>query len=247
MNLENQYIQAKLLAQAADRLYKVAYLLPPTGDVPRNQAYTIKLPVPTVIMNAKLMLEIFQATPISHRTLYMDQLQPSLHYLVTAWEQLSPYTTLDALQRKSKDINALRQVTLLLHSIYPTTGVPGERVAVPGFSLGASSDPMVVAKAASLSAHFSAIAKDKASKLYAISAKYDLQIAENLNRADPLATWDQANPALFQYEPQLSYMPLLSRIFGQISLEIITSLLITRSARTMKRKQLQFTTYPGAR
>ena len=214
MNIENQYYQALLLANAAERLYKIAYLLPPTPPTPRHQSFTVKLPVPTVIQNAKLMLEIIQATPISHRMRFMDQLQPLLHYLATLWENMSMYTTLEALQSKTGAINALRQVALLLHSIYPTIGLPGERIQVPGFSLGASSDPPVVSRAMVLSQKFQEIAKKKGSRLYAIAAKYDLQIAENLNRADPLAVWDMANPAIYAHEPQMSFMPMHMQHFS---------------------------------
>ena len=221
MDIENQYIQAQTLAQAADRLYRVAYLLPPAGNVPRNQAFTIKLPVPTVLLNAKLMVEVLQSTPISHRMRFMDQLQPLLEYLMSTWEKLSIYTTLEALQQKPTPMNALRQVTLLLHSIYPTAGVPGERVNVPGFSLGASSDPQVVATSRLLSQRFTEIAKEKGARLYAISAKYDLQLAENLNRADPMAVWDMANPAVYQHAPQLCYMPTFMQAFKDANRSLI--------------------------
>ena len=208
MNLENHHVQLTLLAQAAERVYKIAYLLPPVAGVPINQAFTVKLPVPTVLLNAKLMMEIIQATPVSHRMTFMTNLQPLLQYLLAVWEKLSIYTTLNALQFKTVEMNALRQVALLLHSIYPTVGVPGERCTAQGFSLGMSSDPLVMEKAYQLSAQFQALAKAKAAKLFEISSKYDLQIAENLNRVDPTARWDMSNPAVFEREPQLCYMPV---------------------------------------
>ena len=215
MNIENMYVQSFLMARAAERIYKVAYLLPPTAVVPKDQAYTIKLPVPTVLLNAGLMIEIIQATPISHRMVFMEQLQPLLNYLVAKWQLLSPYTTLEVLQYKTEEILALRQVTLLLHSIYPTVGLPGERVSMPGFSLGASTDYLVVQKARCLSHRFNELAREKGRKMYAISAKYDLQIAENLNRVDPNASWDMTNQAVFSQEPQLCFMPLHMQLFQQ--------------------------------
>ena len=221
MNIENLYVQSFLMARAAERVYKVAYLLPPTTVVPKDQAYTIKLPVPTVLLNAGLMIEIIQATPVSHRMVFMEQLQPLLNYLVAKWQLLSPYTTLEALQYKTEEILALRQVTLLLHSVYPTVGLPGERVSMAGFSLGASTDYLVVQKARCLSHRFNELAREKGRKLYAISAKYDLQIAENLNRVDPTASWDMANPAVFSQEPQLCFMPLHMQLFQHPNPNII--------------------------
>ena len=221
MNIENMYVQSFLLARAAEKIYKVAYLLPPSANVPRDQAYTIKLPVPTVLLNAGLMVEIIQATPISHRMVYMEQLQPLLNYLIAKWQLLSTYTTLEVLQYKTEEILALRQVTLLLHSVYPTVGLPGERVSEAGFSLGASTDYLVVQKARCLSNRFNELARDKGRKLYAISAKYDLQIAENLNRGDPKASWDMPNPAVFAQEPQLCFMPLHMQLFQQPNPNII--------------------------
>lgn len=221
MNIENMYVQSILMSRAAERIYKVAYLLPPAANAPRNQAFTIKLPVPTVLLNAQLLVEIIQTTPTSHRMVFMDQLQPLLNYMIAKWQKLSSFTTLEALQYKTEEILALRQVTLLLHTIYPTTGLPGERVAAPGFSLGASSDQFVVQKASILSHRFNELARDKGRKLYAISAKYDLQIAENLNRADPLASWDMANPTVFAQEPQLCFMPLHVQAFQQANPNVI--------------------------
>ena len=203
----------QLLANAADRLYKIAYMLPPKMGVPSNMAFTIKLPVPTVLLNARLMFEVMQVTPPSHRMAFMDQLQPLLQYLMGTWEKLSVHTSLDALQSKTVEMNALRQVTLFLHQIYPTVGVPGERMMVNGFSLGYSSDPLVVQKASKLTTLFQNIAKTKGDKMYSVSIKYDLQIAENLNRVDPRAVWEMSNPTMFGKEPQLTFMPLHMETF----------------------------------
>ena len=202
------HVQMALFAHAAERLYRVAYIVPPSSSIPRNQAYTVKLPVPTVVMNATLMVEIIQITPISHRMRFMDQLQPLLQFLITKWTQLSAYATLESLQKKTEVINALRQVTLMLHTVFPTAGLPGERMMVPGFSLAASNDQLVLQKSRALTSRFQELARQKANQLYAVAAKYDLQIAENLNRADPFATWDIANPAVYATEPQLCFMPV---------------------------------------
>ena len=207
MNIDNVIVQSTLFAQAGQRLYKIAYLLPPTKDVPRNQAYSIKLPVVTVIANARVMSEIIQLTPTGHRPPYMGQIYPLLQYLISVWEKLPQCLTLEKLQAKMLEINALRQVTLLLHSIYPTVGMPGERVAHPGFSLGMSTDPMVMEKSLLLTNKLKARAKYQASKLYKIAAKYDLELAENLNRMDPFAVWDLANPDIYGTEPVLSFIP----------------------------------------
>ena len=207
MNIDNIIVQSTLLAQAADRLYKVAYLLPPSGDTPRNQSFSIKLPVPTVIANAKIMCEIIHITPVSHRTPFMGQLFPLLQYLVTVWEKMHQFTTLSTLQSKQAEIHALRQVTMLLHTVYPTVGVPGERVMHHGFSLGMSSDPMVMEKSLLLTNAMKKIAKSNATGLRIIAERYDLALAENLNRLDPFATWDMANADIYADEPKLCFIP----------------------------------------
>ena len=207
MNLDNIIVQATLFAQAAQRLYKIAYMLPAPSEAPRNQAYSIKLPVPTVMANAKLMCDLISLTPMSHRTTYMGQIYPLLQYLIGTWEKLPKFTTLEMLQSKKNEMLALRQVTLLLHSIYPTVGVPGERVTHPGFSLGMSSDNMVIDKTSILTTKFKTAARHNASQLYKVSSKYDLAIAENLNRLDPFAAWDMANPNIFAEEPKMCYIP----------------------------------------
>ena len=207
MNIDNIIVQSTLFAQAADRLYKVAYLLPPTENAPKNQAFSIKLPVPTVISNAKVMSEIIQITPTSHRTPFMGQLYPLLQYLITVWEKMHQFTTLNMLQTKQPEIHALRQVTMLLHAIYPTVGVPGERVMHNGFSLGMSSDPMVMEKSLLLTKGLKKIAQNNATSLRRIAEKYDLALAENLNRLDPFATWDMANPDVYANEPKLCFIP----------------------------------------
>lgn len=208
MNINNIMVQTTLFAQAAQRLYKVAYMLPPPDDIPRNRAYTIKLPVQTVISNAMLMCDIIQLTPVSHRTTYMGQLYPQLQYLINTWDRLSKVETLAKLQRRQVEINALRQVALSLHSIFPTVGVPGERVTHPGFSLGMSSDPMVMEKAALLTTQMKRVAKRHAKTLWTISTNYDLTIAENLNRLDPQAAWgEMTDPKTFENEPKMCLIP----------------------------------------
>ena len=207
MNIDNIIVQSTLMAQAADRLYKVAYLLPPSANAPRNQSFSIKLPVPTVISNAKIMCELIQITPTSHRAPFMGQLYPLLQYLVTVWEKMHQFTTLSMLQSKQPEIHALRQVTMLLHTIYPTVGVPGERVMHNGFSLGMSSDPMVMEKTFLLTNAMKKIARTNATCLRRIAERYDLAIAENLNRLDPFATWDMANPEIYAEEPKLCFIP----------------------------------------
>ena len=207
MNLDNVIVHATLFAQAAQRLYKIAYMLPAPSEAPRNQAYSIKLPVPTVITNAKLLCDLIQLTPTSHRTTYMGQIFPLLQYLIGIWEKLHKFTTLETLQANQSAMHALRQVTLLLHSIYPTVGMPGERVTHPGFSLGMSSDTMVMEKTLVLTTKFKLAARHNANQLYKVSTKYDLAVAENLNRLDPFATWDMANPNVFADEPKLSFIP----------------------------------------
>ena len=153
------------------------------------------------------MSEIIQLTPTGHRPPYMGQIYPLLQYLITVWEKLPTFMTLEMLQAKLLEINALRQVTLLLHAIYPTVGMPGERVTQPGFSLGMSTDPMVMEKSALLTDKMKARAKYQATKLYKIAAKYDLALAENLNRVDPFAVWDMANPDVYKAEPTLCFIP----------------------------------------
>ena len=123
-------------------------------------------------------------------------------------EKLSKVETLAMIQKRQIEINALRQVAMALHSIFPTVGVPGERVTHPGFSLGMSSDPMVMEKAALLTIQMKKVAKKQAKTLCLVSENYDLTIAENLNRYDPYAAWgEMTDPKTFENEPKMCLIP----------------------------------------
>ena len=151
MNAENQYLVAVQLAHSAERIYKIAYLLPPPENMEHlPSSFSIKLPVPTVIQNACLMVNIFKTIPYSHKAFYMDKLQPKLQNLVKIWSSLPTFTTLKQLQRKTYALEILREVANEIHQFFPTAGIPGERVSHPGFSLKKSSDPLVMATTSEL-------------------------------------------------------------------------------------------------
>ena len=145
MNPENHFLVMSQLAQAAERIYKVAYLLPPHESAEMlPSSYSIKLPVPLVIQNACLMVNIFKSIPYAHKSFYMDKLQPKLQTLVKVWSSLPTFMTLRQLQQRPFEMEIIREVAKGIHQFFPTAGIPGERVAHPGFSLFKSADPMVL-------------------------------------------------------------------------------------------------------
>ena len=151
MNAENQYLISVQLSHAAERIYKVAYLLPPPESMEQlPSSFSIKLPVPTVIQNACLMVNIFKTIPYSHKAFYMDKLQPKLQTLVHVWLTLPTFTTLKQLQQKPFELKILREVAKGIHEFYPTAGIPGERISHPGFSLTKSADPLVLSNTSAL-------------------------------------------------------------------------------------------------
>ena len=155
------------LSQAAERLYKVAYLLPPPESAEESpSSFSIKLPVPLVIQNACLMVNIFKTIPYAHKSFYMDKLQPKLQTLVKVWTALPTFTTLKQLQQKAFEMEVLREVAKGIHQFFPTAGIPGERVAHPGFSLTKSTDPLVVSSTTTFAAKIQNAATNAGKKVY---------------------------------------------------------------------------------
>ena len=226
MNADNHYLVAVRIANAAERIYKVAYLLPPPENMEQlPSSFSIKLPVPTVVQNANMMINIFKSIPYCHKAYYMDKLQPRLQNLVKVWSKLPAFTSLKHLQARNYELEILRGVAKEIHQYFPTAGIPGERVTHPGFSLVKSSDPMVTSLTADLQKKILAVStsagiriwrleqisllliKNLGANLHQITMQFDLVISENLNRVDPRANWQITPRALFAHEPALCFIP----------------------------------------
>ena len=73
-------LRLSMTTKAAERIYRVAFTIPPqtTVNTDGHALYTIKLPVPTTLNNAQLMLDIIQITPPLLRTEFYKLVEPKL-------------------------------------------------------------------------------------------------------------------------------------------------------------------------
>ena len=136
MNFELDMRRIMMTTGAAERLYRIAFTIPPQASnhpMPWS-LYTIKLPVLTTLNNAQLLLDIIQITPAMLRTEFYKLVEPKLHLLIKEWERLPKNLSLLNTYMYPVARMALVNVALLIHVSFPTVGQPQDVMARPAFS-----------------------------------------------------------------------------------------------------------------
>merc|ERR1712131_519662 len=171
--------------------------------------YTIKLPVPTAINNAQLLLDIILITPAMLRTEFYKLVEPKLHLMLKEWNKLPPRLTLIDTYDYPVARMALVQVALLIHASFPTMGLPEEVLAKPNFSLSRPSDHDTRQQQLLLAHRLNQAGARTGWSLYQHLLAFDTEIIQKVSSDEKVSISCSAPPAmLFAIDPQLCYMPV---------------------------------------
>ena len=212
MNLDIHMMRLAMTSNAAERIYRVAFTIPPQTTVNTEgfAMYTIKLPVPTTLNNAQLMLDIIQITPVLLRTEFYKLVEPKLHQLIREWSQLPMKLSLLETYTYPTARAALLNVAIIIHASFPTDGKPEDVLSGPTFSLSRPSNPKIQQQQSLLARRLNQAGARTGWNLYQHMLSFDKEMLEQLAKEDHTELIISTPPAtLFAIDPQICYMPVL--------------------------------------
>ena len=212
MNLDIQMMRLAMTTNAAERIYRVAFTIPPQTTVNTDglAMYTIKLPVPTTLNNAQLMLDIIQITPPLLRTEFYKLIEPKLYQLIREWETLPTRLTLLETYQHPVARAALLNVAIIIHASFPIVGKPEEALAKPSFSLSRPGNPQIQQEQAVYAKRLNQAGARTGWNLYQHMLSFDKEMMQQLAKEDHNDLAISTPPAtLFSVDPQICYMPVL--------------------------------------
>ena len=201
-----------MTTNAAERIYRVAFTIPPqtTANADGTSMYTIKLPVPTTLNNAQLMLDIIQITPPLLRTEFYKLVEPKLYQLIREWSTLPTRLTLLETYQRPMARSTLLNVAIIIHASFPTVGKPEAALAKPSFSLSRPGNPQIQTEQALYAKRLNQTGARTGWNLYQHMLAFDKEMMEKLAREDHNELAISTPPAtLFAVDPQICYMPVL--------------------------------------
>ena len=212
MNIDVNMMRLSMTTSAAERIYRVAFTIPPqtTVNTDGHALYTIKLPVPTTLNNAQLMLDIIQITPPMLRTEFYKLVEPKLYQLIREWSNIPIRSTLLETYTYPVARAALLNVAIIIHASFPTIGKPEEALAGPAFSLSRPGNPEIQQQQAMLAKRLNLAGARTGWNLYQHMLSFDQDMLKELNKEDHKDLVITTPPAtLFSVDPQICYMPVL--------------------------------------
>ena len=212
MNLDIHMLRLSMTTNAAERLYRVAFTIPPqtTVNTEGQALYTIKLPVPTTLNNAQLMLDIIQITPPLLRTEFYKLVEPKLYQLIREWSNIPIRSTLLETYTYPMARSTLLNVAIIIHASFPTIGKPEEALAKPAFSLSRPGTPEIQEQQALYAKRLSQAGARTGWNLYQHMLSFDKEMKEQLSKQEQNDLIITTPPAtLFSVDPQICYMPVL--------------------------------------
>ena len=211
MNFDLDMKRIMMTTGASERLYRLAFMIPPqAANHPMPWTlYTIKLPVPTTLNNAQLLLDIIQITPAMLRTEFYKLVEPKLHLLLKEWEKLPKHLSLIETYHYPVARIALINVALLIHVSFPTVGQPQEVLARPAFSLSQPADVQTREQQALLGQRLTQAGAKTGWSLYQHLIRFDEEIVQRVLAEEKADVTTSTPPAmLFAADPQLCFMPV---------------------------------------
>ena len=200
-----------MTTNASERLYRIAFTIPPQASDQQDLStmYTVKLPVPTALNNAQLLLDIILITPAMLRTEFYKLVEPKLHLMIQEWKKLPTRLTLMETYQYSVARMALVQVGLLIHASFPTMGLPEEVLARPNFSLSRPTDPSTRQQQLLLAHRLNQAGAKTGWNLYQHLLAFDTEVIKKVSADEKVNVSCSTPPAmLFAIDPQLCYMPV---------------------------------------
>ena len=201
-----------MTTNAAERLYRVAFTIPPQATVKTDgqTLYTIKLPVPTTLNNAQLMLDIIQITPAMLRTEFYKLVEPKLYQLIREWSKLPMRLSLLETYTYPMARATLLNVVIIIHASFPTVGKPEEALAKPSFSLARPGNPEIQQQQVMFAQRLNQAGARTGWNLYQHILAFDKDMLQKLSKTDQQELVISTPPAmLFSVDPQICYMPVL--------------------------------------
>ena len=211
MNFDMNLKRITMTTNAAERLYRIAFTIPPqASNHPQPWTlYTIKLPVPTTLNNAQLLLDIIQITPAMLRTEFYRLVEPKLHLLIKEWQKLPERLTLLNTYMYPVARMALVNVALLIHLSFPTVGQPQEVLARPAFSLSQPADLPTREQQAMIGHRLNQAGAKSGWKLYQHLIKFDEEMMRRaLNEEKADVSYSTPPAPMFAVDPHICFMPV---------------------------------------
>ena len=212
MNLDIHMMRLAMTTNAAERIYRVAFTIPPqtTVNTDGQAMFTIKLPVPTTMNNAQLLLDIIQITPPLLRTEFYKLVEPKLYQLLREWAKLPQRLSLLDTYTYPLARSTLLNVAIIIHASFPTVGEPEKALSVPSFSLSRPGNPEVQQQQMLLAQRLNQAGARTGWNLYQHMLSFDKKMLQRLSKEDKQELVISTPPAsLFAVDPQICYMPVL--------------------------------------
>lgn len=201
-----------MTTNAAERLYRVAFTIPPqtTVNTDGQALFTIKLPVPTTMNNAQLMLDIIQITPPLLRTEFYKLVEPKLYQLLREWAKLPSRLSLLDTYTYPMARSTLLNVAIIIHASFPTVGEPEKALTGPSFSLSRPGSPAIQQQQMLIASRLNRAGARTGWNLYQHMLAFDKAMLQQLSTEEKKELVISTPPAtLFSVDPQICYMPVL--------------------------------------